>query len=81
MKYHGGGCTGSSNALKSEKVSLNLNILKTKIMTSGPITSWQINGRGESVKVELESQHSPSLLGCGATGKDAYLSLNYFIRK
>ena len=29
---------------KSEKVSLKLNIQKTKIMTSGPITSWQIDG-------------------------------------
>ena len=29
---------------ESEKVSLNLNILKTKIMTSGPVTSWQIDG-------------------------------------
>ena len=29
---------------KSEKVGLKLNIQKTKIMASGPITSWQING-------------------------------------
>ena len=28
---------------KSEKVGLKLNIQKTKIMTSNPITSWQIN--------------------------------------
>ena len=28
----------------SEKVGLKLNIQKTKIMTSGPITSWQIDG-------------------------------------
>ena len=28
----------------SEKVGLKLNIQKTKIMASGPITSWQING-------------------------------------
>ena len=30
--------------VKSEKVDLKLNIHKTKIMASGPITSWQING-------------------------------------
>ena len=30
---------------ESEKVCLNLNIQKTKIMASGPITSWQINGK------------------------------------
>ena len=29
---------------ESEKVSLKLNIQKTKIMTSGPITSWHIDG-------------------------------------
>ena len=29
---------------ESEKVDLKLNIQKTKIMASGPITSWQING-------------------------------------
>ena len=29
---------------ESEKVVLKLNIQKTKIMASGPITSWQING-------------------------------------
>ena len=29
---------------ESKKVGLKLNIQKTKIMTSGPITSWQING-------------------------------------
>ena len=29
---------------KSEKVGLKLNIQKTKIMTSGPVTSWQIDG-------------------------------------
>ena len=29
---------------KSENVGLKLNILKTKIMSSGPITSWQIDG-------------------------------------
>ena len=29
---------------ESEKVGLNLNIQKTKIMVSGPITSWEIDG-------------------------------------
>ena len=29
---------------RSEKVDLKLNIQKTKIMASGPITSWQIDG-------------------------------------
>ena len=30
---------------ESEKVGLKLNTQKTKIMASGPITSWQINGK------------------------------------
>ena len=34
---------------ESEKVGLKLNIQKTKIMASGPITSWQING--ETVEI------------------------------
>ena len=32
---------------ESEKVGLKLNIQKTKIMASGPITSWQIDGETE----------------------------------
>ena len=34
---------------ESEKVELKLNIQKTKIMASGPITSWQIDG--ETVEI------------------------------
>ena len=34
---------------ESEKVGLELNIQKTKIMASGPITSWQVDG--ETVKI------------------------------
>ena len=34
---------------ESEKVSINLNIQKTNIMASSPITSWQIDGE----KVEI----------------------------
>ena len=30
---------------ESEKVGLKLNIQKTKIMASGPMTSWQIDGK------------------------------------
>ena len=36
---------------ESEKVGLKLNIQKTKIMASGPITSWQIDG--ETMKIGL----------------------------
>ena len=36
--------------VESEKIGLKLNIQKTKIVASGPITSWQING--ETVETE-----------------------------
>ena len=35
---------------ESENVGLKLNILKTKIMASGPVTSWQIEGKQWKVK-------------------------------
>ena len=35
---------------ESEKASLKLNIQKTKIMASGPITSWQIDGETMETK-------------------------------
>ena len=38
--------------VESEKVGLKLNIQKTKIMASGPITSWQIDG--ETVETVTE---------------------------
>ena len=53
---------------ESEKVGLKLNILKTKIMASGPITSWQIDGetveivsdfifRGSKITVDGDCSH------------------------
>ena len=42
---------------ESEKVVLKLNIQKTKIMTSGPITSWQIDG--ETVEIVADSFLAP----------------------
>ena len=41
---------------ESEKVGLKLNIQKTKIMTSGPITSWQIDGETVSDFIFLSSK-------------------------
>ena len=53
---------------ESEKVGLKLNIQKTKIMVSGPITSWQIDGEtvetvtdfifwGSKITVDGDSSH------------------------
>ena len=38
---------------ESEKVGLKLNIQKTKIMASGPITSWQIDGETVETVIRL----------------------------
>ena len=39
--------------VESEKVGLKLNIQKTKIMTSGPITSWQTDGETMEIVRDL----------------------------
>ena len=39
--------------VESEKVGLKLNIQKTKIMASGPITSWEIDGENSGNSVRL----------------------------
>ena len=38
---------------ETEKAGLKLNILKTKIMASGPITSWQIDGETVETVADL----------------------------
>ena len=38
---------------QSEKVDLKLNIQKTKIMASGPITSWQIDGETMEIATDF----------------------------
>ena len=51
--------------VESEKVGLKLNIQKTKIMASGPITSWQIDGKrvsdfifgGSKITVDCDCSH------------------------
>ena len=45
---------------KREKVGLELNIQKTKIMASGPITSWQIDG--ETIETENFFSWAPKSL-------------------
>ena len=48
---------------KSEKVGLKLNTQKTKIMASGPITSWQIDGETmETVIIETLFLGAPKSL-------------------
>ena len=47
---------------ESEKVGLKLNIHKTKIMASGPITSWQIGGETVETMVDLIFGGAPKSL-------------------
>ena len=53
---------------KSEKVGLNLNIQKMKIMASGPITSWEIDGE----TVETVAPKSLQMVTAAMKLKDAY---------
>ena len=59
---------------KSEKVGLKINIQKTKIMASGPITSWQIDGEtGETVSdFILGAPKSLQMVTAAIKLKDAY---------
>ena len=47
---------------KSGKAGLKLNIQKTKIMASGPITSWQINGETMETVRDFSLGGAPKLL-------------------
>ena len=59
---------------ESENVGLKLNIQKTKIMASGPITSWEIDG--ETVETVagfiLGAQKSLQMVTAAITLKDTY---------
>ena len=57
-----------------EKVDLKLNIHKTKIMTSGPITSWQIDGETMETMTDFISlpPKSQQMVTAAMKLKDAY---------
>ena len=57
---------------ESKKVSLKLNIQKTKIMASGPITSWEIDGETVETVSDLIFLVPKSLQMVIAEIKDAY---------
>ena len=71
---------------ESEKVGLKLNIQKTKIMASSPITSWQIDGEtGESVpdfilggsKITANGDHNHEIKRCLLLGRKVMTNLAY----
>ena len=58
---------------ESEKVGLKLSIQKSKIMTSGPITSWEIDGETvETVSEFLGAPKSLQMVTAAMKLKDAY---------
>ena len=60
---------------KSEKVGLKLNIQKTKIMASGPITSWEIDGETVETVSDFNFWGAPKslqMVTAAITLKDAY---------
>ena len=57
---------------ESEKVGLKLNIQKTKIMASGPITSWQIDGETVADFLFFRAPKSLQMMTAAMKLKDAY---------
>ena len=59
---------------ESEKVGLELNIQKTKIMASGPITSWEIDGETEETVSDFVfwAPKSLQMVTAAMKLKDAY---------
>ena len=74
---------------ESEKVGLNLNIQKTKIMASGPITSWEIDGETvETVsdfiflgsKITADGDCSHEIQRCLLLGRKVMTNLNSILK-
>ena len=74
---------------ESEKVDLKLNIQKTKIMASGPITSWQIDGETmetvtdfifEGSKITADGDCSHEIKRCLLLGRKAMTNLDSILK-
>ena len=74
---------------ESENVGLKLNIQKTEIMASGPITSWQIDGEtmemvtdfiflGSKITVDVDCSHA--LKRCLLLGRKAMTNLDSILK-
>ena len=66
---------------ESEKVGLKLNIQKTKIMASGPITSWQIDGETANFlflgsQITADSDCSHEIKRCSLLGRKVMINLD-----
>ena len=72
---------------ESEKVCLNLNIQKTKIMGPGPITSWKIDGEtvsdfifGGSSKITADGDCSHEIKRCLLLGRKVMTNLDSILK-
>jgi len=73
---------------KSEKVGLKLNFQQTKIMASGPITSWEIDGGNNGnwdfifggSKITADSDCSHKIIRCLLLGRKAMSNLNPILK-
>ena len=73
----------------SEKAGLNLNIQKTKIMASGPISSWQIDGETMEIvtdfiflgsKITADSDFSHEIKRCLPLGRKVMINLDCILK-
>ena len=74
---------------KSEKAGLKLNIQKTKIMASGPITSWQIDGETRATvtdfilggsKITADGDYSHEMKTCQLFGRKVMANLDSILK-
>ena len=74
---------------ESEKVGLKFSIQKTKIMASGPITSWQINGETVKIvrdfilggsKITADGDCSHEIKGCLLLGRKVMTNLDSILK-
>ena len=72
---------------ENEKVGLKLNIQKTKIMVSGPITSWQIDGEtvadffGGGSKITADNDCSHEIKRCLLLGRKVMTNLDSIFKE
>ena len=74
---------------ESEKVGQKLNIQKTKIMASGPVTSWQIDGEAMEIvtgfiflgsKITADSECNHEIKRCLLLGRKAKTNLDSILK-
>ena len=70
--------------IKSEKVGLKLNIQKSKIMATGPITSWQTDGETDFIfwdsKITADGDCSHEIKRCLLLGRKAMTNLDHILK-